>query len=117
MILFLTSSPTGPLDQSYRVEALDHKNHFVENLKHYWKGHSRCCLIATNPEAYQRNDEMYDFFKNVFFKEIDLKEKIKDFQGIVIGISVGSMNSAKTVYVQPEKNRRSTEVNRKNWTN
>lgn len=33
MILFLTSSPTGPLDQSYRVEALDHKNHFVENFK------------------------------------------------------------------------------------
>lgn len=54
MILFLTSSPTGPLDQSYRVEALDHKNHFVENLKHYWKGHSRCCLIAANPKSYQR---------------------------------------------------------------
>ena len=48
MILFLTSSPTGPLDQSYRVEALDYKNHFVENLKHYWKDHSRCCLIAAN---------------------------------------------------------------------
>lgn len=39
MILFLTSSPTGPLDQSYRVEALDYKNHFVENLKHYLINH------------------------------------------------------------------------------
>ena len=29
--------------------------------------------------------------QNCYFKEIDLKEKIKDFQGIVIGISAGSM--------------------------
>ena len=158
MILFLTSSPTGPLDQSYRVEALDYKNHFVENLKHYWKDHSRCCLIAANPEAYQRNDEMCDFFKNVFlkedfsldtmdlydyryplskekllnydvillagghvptqnryFKEIDLKEKIKDFQGIVIGISAGSMNCAHTVYVQPEESGESLDPNFKRW--
>lgn len=50
-ILFLTSSPTGPLDQSYRVEALDHKNHFIENLKHYWKDHSRCCLIAASTKV------------------------------------------------------------------
>lgn len=153
MILFLTSSPTGPLDQSYRVEALDHKNHFIENLKHYWKDHSRCCLIAANPEAYQRNDEMCDFFKNVFlkegfsldtmdlydyryplskekllnydvillagghvpkqnryFKEIDLK-KIKDFQGIVIGIIAGSMNCAHTVYVQPGESGESLDPN------
>lgn len=129
MILFLTSSPTGPLDQSYRVEALDHKNHFVENLKHYWKDHSRCCLIAANPEAYQRNDEMCDFFKNVFLKEgfsldtMDLydyryplsKEKIKDFQGIVISISAGSMNSAKTVYVQPEEPGEALDSDFKRW--
>ena len=38
--------------------------------------------------------------QNRYFKEIDLK-KIKDFQGIVIGIIAGSMNCAHTVYVQP----------------
>lgn len=140
MIVFLTSSPTGPLDHSYHVEGLDHKNYFVENLKSYWKRESRCCLIAADPIAYQRNDEMCNFFKNAllkenlsletldlydtryflskekllsydviilagghvptqnqYFKEIDLKEKINDFQGIVIGISAGSMNSAATV--------------------
>ena len=32
MILFLTSSPTGPLDGSSLVDGLDEKNCFVENL-------------------------------------------------------------------------------------
>lgn len=38
-----------------------------------------------------------------FFKEIRLREKIKDFDGIIIAISAGSMNSADIVYCQPEK--------------
>lgn len=40
--------------------------------------------------------------QNAFFKRIDLKERIKDFDGILIGISAGTMNSAETVYAQPE---------------
>lgn len=158
MIVFLTSSPTGPLDHSYHVEGLDHRNHFVENLKSYWKKQSRCCLIAADPIAYQRNDEMCNFFKNAllkenlsletldlyderyslskekllnydvivlagghvptqnqYFKEINLKDKIKDFQGIVIGISAGSMNSAKTAYIQPEEPGEAIDLHFKRW--
>ena len=40
--------------------------------------------------------------QNAFFREIGLKEKLKAFQGILIGISAGTMNCAKTVYAHPE---------------
>lgn len=40
--------------------------------------------------------------QNAFFEKIQLKEHIKDFDGILIGISAGSMNSAEIVYAQPE---------------
>lgn len=40
--------------------------------------------------------------QNAFFKELSLREKIADFNGIVIGISAGTMNAADVVYVQPE---------------
>lgn len=37
-----------------------------------------------------------------YFKKIKLKERLADFHGIIIGVSAGSMNSAKLVYAQPE---------------
>lgn len=40
--------------------------------------------------------------QNRFFKRIGLKEKLKDFSGVLMGISAGTMNSAETVYAQPE---------------
>lgn len=40
--------------------------------------------------------------QNAFFQEIGLGEAIKDFEGIVLGISAGTMNCAKMVYAQPE---------------
>lgn len=40
--------------------------------------------------------------QNAFFKRIGLPEKIKDFEGVVMGISAGSMNAAKIVYALPE---------------
>lgn len=40
--------------------------------------------------------------QNWFFREIGLRENIRDFEGIVIGISAGTMNSADVVYAQPE---------------
>lgn len=40
--------------------------------------------------------------QNLYFQEIHLKEALSEFEGIVIGISAGSMNSAGTVYAQPE---------------
>ena len=41
--------------------------------------------------------------QNKFFHDIKLKQCIKDYKGLVIGISAGSMNSAMEVYAQPEK--------------
>lgn len=69
MIIFLTSSPTGPLDGSRKVDGLDKKNHFVDQLRKYWKELSRCCIIAASPDAYEQNDEMCDFFRETFLKE------------------------------------------------
>lgn len=158
MICFLTSSPTGPLDHSYEVDSLDPKNHFIENLKHYWKENSRCCLIAASPDNFQQNDEMCHFFKNTFlksnfslstmdlydhryiltkeklqsydvillggghvptqnkyFQEIHLKQIIEDFDGIIIGISAGSMNSSQLVYAQPELPGEATNPNYQRW--
>lgn len=40
--------------------------------------------------------------ENAFFSEISLADRFKDFEGIVMGISAGSMNCARTVYAQPE---------------
>jgi peptidase E len=40
--------------------------------------------------------------QNNFFEKIHLKECIQNFDGILIGISAGTMNSAEIVYAQPE---------------
>ena len=41
--------------------------------------------------------------QNRFFSRIGLRELLKDYTGILIGISAGSMNSAEIVYAQPER--------------
>lgn len=41
--------------------------------------------------------------QNEFFRQIDLREKMAGYQGIVIGISAGSMNCASTVYAHVER--------------
>lgn len=40
--------------------------------------------------------------QNKFFERIRLKEHINNFDGILIGISAGTMNCAEVVYAQPE---------------
>jgi len=40
--------------------------------------------------------------QNLFFKSIDLKSRLKNYDGVVIGRSAGSMNCADIVYAQPE---------------
>jgi len=40
--------------------------------------------------------------QNDFFERIQLRELLKDYQGVVLGISAGSMNCAREVYAQPE---------------
>ena len=41
--------------------------------------------------------------QNEFFNRIGLKELLKGYPGVVMGISAGTMNAAETVYAQPEE--------------
>ena len=41
--------------------------------------------------------------QNAFFQEIGLKELLENYQGVILGISAGTMNSAERVYAQPEE--------------
>ena len=41
--------------------------------------------------------------QNAFFQDIGLRELLKDYQGVILGISAGTMNAADRVYVQPEE--------------
>jgi len=40
--------------------------------------------------------------QNAFFRKIGLKQALADYEGIVMALSAGSMNCAKTVYAIPE---------------
>ncbi len=40
--------------------------------------------------------------QNAFFRELGLRELLQGFDGVLMGISAGSMNAAKLVYAQPE---------------
>lgn len=151
MIIFLTSSPSGPLDKPNYERKLDKSNFFLFNLKKYWKKEMKGLIICAFPDSYESNDEMkcffydafrnsglpfisldlwdhrikfvdiheYDFImlagghvptENKYFKEIQLKEKMKGYKGIIMGVSAGSMNSADIVYVQPELEGESIDV-------
>ena len=41
--------------------------------------------------------------QNAYFHEIGLKELLKNYQGVILGISAGTMNAASRVYAQPEE--------------
>ncbi len=58
MTVFLTSSPTGPLDRSRIVEGFDTKNRLVENLKERWPENARCLLISAAPAEFAISDGM-----------------------------------------------------------
>lgn len=41
--------------------------------------------------------------QNAFFREIHLDVLLQEYEGVIMGISAGTMNSAEVVYVQPEE--------------
>lgn len=41
--------------------------------------------------------------QNRFFREIGLREALQDWEGVLVGISAGSMNASGVVYAQPEE--------------
>ena len=89
--IFLTSSPFGPLDNSRTVIGLDPMNRFPEQVERYWRPQARCLVISAFPSDLKSCDP----------PEIPITA-VTDFDGIIIGISAGTMNAADTVYAQPE---------------
>lgn len=142
MLLILTSSPSGPLNQPNDEKLLDESNGFVDLLKENWHINMKGLIISASPDEYEGNDEMREFFELAFhhsgcpisfdvldhryhledinqydfimlggghvptqqkyFKELGLRETISEFEGIVMGVSAGTMNCADRVYAQPE---------------
>jgi dipeptidase E len=41
--------------------------------------------------------------QNKFFQEIGLRDMLENYQGVILGISAGTMNAAGRVYAQPEE--------------
>ena len=152
MVLFLTSSPSGPLNVANDEHLLDYKNGFVDHLKRFWKEDMKALMVCAFPDNFEGNNEMTSFFYDCFnhcdcplttfdiwdyrvenmnvhdydliilagghvptqkkyFDEICLKDKLKDYEGIIIGVSAGSMNSAHLVYSQPEMEGESIDPN------
>lgn len=53
--------------------------------------------------------------QNRFFQEIGLAGLLRDYPGIIMGISAGSMNSADVVYAQPELEGESIDPSYERW--
>lgn len=73
---------------------------------------SYCVLDGTNAEDAEELVASSDFIifagghvptQNAFFDRIGLRRIMADFDGVIMGISAGSMNLADEVYVQPEE--------------
>lgn len=54
--------------------------------------------------------------ENAFFKEIGLRKLLVGYEGVIMGVSAGSMNAADTVYVQPEEAGEAIDPNFVRWT-
>lgn len=53
--------------------------------------------------------------QNHFFEEINLKNKIHDFHGVIVSLSAGSMNAADIVYSLPEERGEAEDPNYKRY--
>lgn len=87
MKIFAVSFPMSGLSVS-QMQICDNRN---EKLVHKIAGYDVVILAGGHVPT-----------QNKFFKRICLKEYMKEFDGILIGISAGTMNSAEIVYAQPE---------------
>ena len=53
--------------------------------------------------------------QNEYFERIGLKALLRDYQGVLMGVSAGSMNAAEWVYAQPEMEGESISPDFKRW--
>ena len=148
MVLFLTSSPCwDDVPEGCDLPCIfDERNRFVDNLREFVAPNARCAVVASDPETYDRLQEMADTFaacfawhgmpfrdvtlldnrtvdqaeriireadvllfagghvptQNAFFHRIHLRELLEGFNGVIMGVSAGTMNCAEVVYAQPE---------------
>ena len=66
MILYMTSTPGGINRVTGRPELLSNKNHFVDRLKGDWKPHSKCVLVASEPDDTKFNSAMAKTYLECF---------------------------------------------------
>lgn len=125
MIAYLTSHIGGSYKQNgTRIPTqLNTENGLLDSLKKHWKDNAKVLIISADADDIETNDSILSIFaasfpmsglaidqmcicdkknENKFFKRLRLKERLNDFDGILIGISAGTMNSAEVVYAQPE---------------
>ena len=69
MTVFLTSSPTGPLDNSRYVDGLDEKNGLIENLRCRWPENARCLYITATPGEFSQNNWICEGMVSVFERQ------------------------------------------------
>ena len=53
--------------------------------------------------------------QNAFMKRIGLKERLRNYEGLIIGWSAGSMNCAELVYAGPESEEEAVDPNYQRW--
>lgn len=53
--------------------------------------------------------------QNAFFREMNLRECLENWDGVLIAISAGSMNAADTVYAQPEEPGEAVDPDYQRW--
>ena len=53
--------------------------------------------------------------QNAFFQDIALRECLQNWDGVVIGVSAGSMNAADVVYAQPEEPGEAIDPDYQRW--
>ncbi|MDE5780190.1 MAG: dipeptidase E [Lachnospiraceae bacterium] len=118
MIAYLTSNIGGSYKENgTRVPTqLSTENGLLDNLKKHWKDNSKVLIISADAGDIEINDSILNIFKVSFpmsglpisqilvcdKRNEKLVDEIADFDGILIGISAGTMNSAEVVYAQPE---------------
>ena len=115
-VLFITADPKSQEANHSIVDSF--KNSFHTSNLSYSKI-DLCDGFNNN-----QNLEKYDVIilggghvptQNLFFEKINLTERIKKFEGIIIGISAGTMNSADVVYAQPELDGEAIDPNYKRF--
>ena len=130
MKAILTSSLGGQvkIDGKRLPAKLPETNGLLKCIKDVWKKDSKVMIISGSPEYFDKNDSVLFCLKgafslagghvptqNSFMKTIRLKERLRDWNGLLIAWSAGSMNCAEMVYAGPELPGEAIDPNYQRW--